>query len=266
MKTMALPSDRTIKRLFAVSGNRCAFPNCQEAISREKDIIIGRVCHIEANSPGGPRYNPMQSEEERQGFENLLLLCANHHIVIDSDFELYNISTLKKIKAEHESKYANGKEPTTEVVNKLLQTINGTFYGPTVITQGQMGGQAAIHIDNYGLRTRQITPASGLALISELEKFPKEKFYIHYFLSDQEAWDLALSIEALLVQAGWTSEGLGGVNRYPPLDWGIVLYVSKVKPSFQYFLNWLRSNGFETKGQIVDGGSEGLMISIGHNR
>jgi len=263
---MAVPSARTIKRIFAVSGNRCAFPNCQAPIVDENGTIIGRICHIEADSLGGPRYNPIQSSDERQGFDNLILMCANHHIIIDDDYESYTIARLKKIKADHEQKYANGKEPTNDIVDKLLQTINGIFIGPTVITQGQMGGQAANYINNYGLRPRRINLASGDALISELQKHPKEKFYIHYFLGDQEAWDFAQVLEELLVRAGWASSGLGGVNRYPPLDWGIVLYASEVKPSFHYLSHWLASNGFETKGQATNSGSEGLMISIGHNR
>jgi hypothetical protein len=120
---MTQVSTRTMKRLFAVSGNRCAFPNCQASIADEKGTIIGRVCHIEADSPGGPRYNSVQSDDERQGFENLILICANHHTVIDDDSESYTVASLKKIKADHEQKYANGEEPTNEVVDKLLQTI-----------------------------------------------------------------------------------------------------------------------------------------------
>ena len=50
MIAMPVPSQRTIKRLFAVSGNRCAFPNCQTHLSDEHGIIIGEICHIEADS------------------------------------------------------------------------------------------------------------------------------------------------------------------------------------------------------------------------
>lgn len=116
----------TIKRLFAVSGNKCAFPSCQVPISDEENAtIIGEICHIEASSPGGPRYNSMRSDEERQAFENLVLMCANHHKVIDGNPGSYTVDQLKKIKAEHEQKYANGKEPSDDVVIKLLlQNIN----------------------------------------------------------------------------------------------------------------------------------------------
>jgi hypothetical protein len=103
-------------------------------------------------------------------------MCANHHTVIDDAFESYTAARLKKLKDKHEKRNANGKEPTTEVVNKLLQNINGTFIGPTVITQGQIGGQVAIKIENYVLRPRQITQASGNTLISQLQKHSPKDF------------------------------------------------------------------------------------------
>jgi hypothetical protein len=67
------------------------------------DTIIGEVCHISAASPNGPRYDPQQSPAERHGFDNLILLCANHHLVIDDDPEAYTVERLRKMKANHES-------------------------------------------------------------------------------------------------------------------------------------------------------------------
>jgi len=40
-------------------------------------------CHIKGNKPGSKRHDPNQSETERQGFANLLLMCPIHHDVID---------------------------------------------------------------------------------------------------------------------------------------------------------------------------------------
>jgi hypothetical protein len=117
------PSVPTWKRLFAMSGNKCAFPDCQNPIWTKNGTLIADICHIEAHSLGGPRYNPMQNEDEREGFENLLLICGIHHPVIDNEHEYYTVAVLKKIKADHEQKYINDIEPTNEVLEKLLQTI-----------------------------------------------------------------------------------------------------------------------------------------------
>lgn len=70
------PTLQTLKKLFALSGNRCAFPQCEFPIVDSKGNILGQICHIEAAEKNGPRYNPKQTDEERRSFDNLLLLCA----------------------------------------------------------------------------------------------------------------------------------------------------------------------------------------------
>src|ERR1700679_2342989 len=77
------PSTAIIKQLFAHSGNRCAFPKCAASIVVD-GAIVGEICRIHAASRGGPRCDPAQSAAERHGYDNLILLCANHHTVIDS--------------------------------------------------------------------------------------------------------------------------------------------------------------------------------------
>ena len=194
-------------------------------------------------------------------------MCGNHHTVIDDDSESYTVARLKEIKANHEQRYANGQEPSGDLVSRLLQTINGPFNGPVVITQGQMGGQTANQINNYGLMSRRISPASASALISELQKYSSEEFYIHVIAHDREALDFTESLSSILVDAKWKSLGWGVVDRQPPLEWGIVLSVPEVRPSFKYLLKWLIGNGFETKGHISPSrDSNHIMINIGPNR
>lgn len=96
------PSLRTLKRLFALSRNRCAFPKCESPIVEDSGAVTGLVCHIKARSRGGPRYDPTQSDGERHSFENLLLLCARHSTIVDSDSFEYTDERLRSIKAAHE--------------------------------------------------------------------------------------------------------------------------------------------------------------------
>jgi len=118
---MAGPSVATVKRLFAVSGNRCAFPGCAlPLVDEASGKVTGRICNIKADSPGGPRYDPEQSEEERHGFANLVLMCPLHHDVIDSDVETYTVENLLEIKARHEARYAGGAEPSDDVARQFL--------------------------------------------------------------------------------------------------------------------------------------------------
>lgn len=118
---MAAPSLRTIKRLFAVSGNSCAFPDCQNPIVEESGTVTGEIAHICSASPKGPRYEPSQSETERNGFNNLILLCSRHHTIIDTEVEKYSTSVLASIKAAHELGGTIEIDPASSVVaTKLL--------------------------------------------------------------------------------------------------------------------------------------------------
>ena len=70
---MSSPSVATIKRLFAVTGNKCAFPRCPLALVDEASgKVTGRICHIKARQVGGPRFDRDQSDDERNAFENLI--------------------------------------------------------------------------------------------------------------------------------------------------------------------------------------------------
>lgn len=74
-----------IKRLFAFSGNRCSKPGCSRPVIAEDDVtVVGKICHIEAASEKGPRYNEDMSDDERRSYDNLILLCDEHHSIIDN--------------------------------------------------------------------------------------------------------------------------------------------------------------------------------------
>ena len=77
------PND--LKRLFALSGCECANPSCNnKLIAKDYNSILGEICHIEAASSDGPRFNPKQTNEERRSFDNLILLCESCHKIIDN--------------------------------------------------------------------------------------------------------------------------------------------------------------------------------------
>lgn len=100
---VAEPTEKTIKKLFALSGNICAYPGCQLPIVEHTGTVTGEICHIKARHAGGPRFDPAQSEKDRNAFENLLLLCRHHHKVIDSEPDLYTEAALAEIKSIHEN-------------------------------------------------------------------------------------------------------------------------------------------------------------------
>jgi hypothetical protein len=97
------PSTVTLKRLFASSGNKCAFPKCSSPIIQGK-TVVGEICHIRAANKGGPRYDSSQTAIDRHGYDNLILLCRNHHAVTDDDQEAYTVDRLIKMKSDHEQR------------------------------------------------------------------------------------------------------------------------------------------------------------------
>lgn len=99
---MVGPSVPTIKRLFAVSGNTCAFPRCRKPLY-DNGILIADICHIKGDKPTAARFDPKQTDAERHGFNNFILLCKNHHAVIDNDDVTYSVDRLQSMKREHES-------------------------------------------------------------------------------------------------------------------------------------------------------------------
>jgi hypothetical protein len=106
------PSITTITKLVLNSGAKCAFPGCNQRLI-ENDQLIGQICHIEAASTGGQRYNVGQTDTERRNYDNLILLCANHHKVTDN-VEIYTVEKLKEMKKTHEEKIED--EPVLDLI------------------------------------------------------------------------------------------------------------------------------------------------------
>src|SRR2546427_146067 len=85
-----------IKILFACSGNRCAFPGCEQRLvepdtSDDSARVVGEIAHIVADSRQGPRGCWQLSTEDLNRYPNLILLCPTHHRVVDSQPKTYSV-------------------------------------------------------------------------------------------------------------------------------------------------------------------------------
>lgn len=106
--------DRVKKQLYALSGNECANPSCHnKLVYPDDDAKDDQICHIEAASANGPRFNPNQTDDERRSFDNLILLCHKCHDMIDNNPDAYTVELLKKWKRDHEAKYKDNYKPKT---------------------------------------------------------------------------------------------------------------------------------------------------------
>lgn len=94
----------TRKRLWGRSGNRCA--KCRAELVRPDEgglpgALVGEEAHIVARSPGGARYDPLDPKV-RDGYDNLILLCANDHSEVDAQPSRYTMASLRTMKRRHE--------------------------------------------------------------------------------------------------------------------------------------------------------------------
>lgn len=96
-------TDKVRKELWGKSGNKCAI--CHIDLFREgrdESYTIGEECHIISEKPNGPRYQ--DGIKDYDSYENLILLCRNHHKKIDDPANIteYSIEALHNIKKKHE--------------------------------------------------------------------------------------------------------------------------------------------------------------------
>lgn len=101
-----MASTRSISRsdeykLWREASSRCSI--CREELFKfERNSILGEMAHIVAASKDGPRGNSELSSEERDSYQNLILLCPNHHSIIDNDETTWTVEKLHKMKKAHE--------------------------------------------------------------------------------------------------------------------------------------------------------------------
>lgn len=107
-------TDRTRKILWARAGGRCS--NCRvllvtEGTDTDEPSIIGEEAHIISEAPSGPRHAHLPDYDR---YENLILLCRNHHKPADDQFNHYTADELRRLKREHEAwveRQVDGDDP-----------------------------------------------------------------------------------------------------------------------------------------------------------
>jgi len=132
-------SQATVQRLYGRSGNQCAFPGCDYQIITDGGQVQGRICHIKGLRPGSARYDSTQTDKQRNTYENLVLLCANHHDAIDAQEEDYTVEVLHEMKALAEATFGRDEHPSDAIMARIL--MNGL--GRTSVTA--IGSNIAIH-------------------------------------------------------------------------------------------------------------------------
>lgn len=143
------------------SGGACAFPGCGKSlISYEGDpdgTVLGEIAHIIAEHRQGPRGRATLTDEERNRAFNLVLLCGDHHTLIDDNPHTYSVQVLRQMKADHETRIATLTRPAPApaapalLVEKVHSTVlrvtqlpRRVFSAPCPYTERQKGEVARL--------------------------------------------------------------------------------------------------------------------------
>lgn len=96
-------TDKTRKSLWEKSGNRCSICKIElfSSTTDKNEFNIGEECHIISCKEKGPRNKP--NIDDYNLFNNLILLCRNHHKQIDELKDTYTEELLRYIKSNHEN-------------------------------------------------------------------------------------------------------------------------------------------------------------------
>jgi len=101
-------NDKDLKMVCMLSGSRCAMPDCRRELiepgkNSDDPAILGELAHIKGENPGSARYDANMTQEERNGYNNRILVCPNCHTKIDKQLKTYTVEVLLKIKRDHET-------------------------------------------------------------------------------------------------------------------------------------------------------------------
>ena len=102
------PNADTRVLLFTLAGGRCEFDNCNRYLLQHHVTHLpgkfAEMAHIVAYSPCGPRGASDLSADQRNDVSNLMLLCPMCHKLVDDAPDRFNVVTLKRFKADHETR------------------------------------------------------------------------------------------------------------------------------------------------------------------
>jgi len=109
-----------------MAGNRCSYRYRGEVCDKELVIkegnnnvtLVGHECHIIGEQPKSARHVP--NYEGINEYDNLILMCPNHHRIIDDNENDYTADVLRKMKAMHEKSIAErlGKKEIERIIIK----------------------------------------------------------------------------------------------------------------------------------------------------
>lgn len=129
---MSIP-DKDQKILWGRAANRCAFPACPKELVAEKTafdpaVVLGEMAHIVGEQPTAPRGISPLTPKERNQYANLILLCEEHHTLVDGQPNTYTVDHLHQLKADHERWVRETLSPGEANLSAELPYVTDTLH------------------------------------------------------------------------------------------------------------------------------------------
>lgn len=170
------------KVVIARSGNKCAYPGCgldltiDPKADGDRPKATGKVAHIAAASPGGPRFDASMTPEERGSAQNLIYLCGPHHDAVDTQLGYHTREFLLEAKRAHEVAVERAVRNALGEVTYEELTVVCTVIASTPATPQQLGVELAVPLQEK-IELNKLGPASvqritdGLSQAARVEEF-----------------------------------------------------------------------------------------------
>jgi hypothetical protein len=172
----------------------------------EASLFIGQLCHIEAAEPGGERFNPEMTNEQRRAAPNLMLMCYPHHVETNN-VGRFSVLDLRKMKANHERRFAR---PDRALREKIKNLSASALVGSGVIAGLSIAGIIQQIKSAFDALTRPSTTAKPMVLRKELEQGLRyaPTGTIYCFSHDELHVAVGNIILEIFEAAGWRIERL----------------------------------------------------------
>ncbi|MFD5404465.1 hypothetical protein [Streptomyces griseorubiginosus] len=240
-------TEKTIKLLFGTA-THCAYPGCNSRLifkDRELYTPTAQIAHIRSEKANGPRYDANYSKDSINSFENLLLLCGEHHPPVDRHESAYSVEELLTWK---EGQSRQGERPVAgaelAAIERILNreapvTSDAILRGPIAsLGQAERLQQADDRFDEKPLESAVLF--DGVAAKLESTPFAHHAAIIRSrqcaALENGESFNEAAKIR---IDLGWRSYFTGDVFAVGQQIRKIEKYQNGVPESIQRAINGL---------------------------
>lgn len=122
-----------VKVLWTRAHDCCAFTSCAQRLTEDSVesttgdgyvTVIGEQAHIRSRRANGPRHDPEYDPAKLDSYENLILLCPNHHTLVDANNGAgRTVDDLIDMRSKHEK-----RQDRREHIQKALRSYVGQQY------------------------------------------------------------------------------------------------------------------------------------------